>query len=103
MWPPTGRGARKRPADTRGVSTRTPAGGAGDRGYGSEQQQIVQRSHEQQTPDHRKEDHQRWLGKGEEAPARLVLSWRGLALCRVQHLAPMMAQVPLVARSTRPE
>ncbi len=68
-------------------ATSVPAGGAGTDVYGSQQQQVVQRSHEQQTPDHRKEDHQRWLGKGEEAPARLVLRRRGLALLRVQHLA----------------
>ena len=30
-----------------------PAGDAGDHGYGSQQQQVVQRSHEEQTPDHR--------------------------------------------------
>jgi hypothetical protein len=75
----------------------------GTHGYGSEQQQVVQRSHEQQTPDHRKEDHQRWLGKGEKASTRLVLRRRGVALFGVQHLAAMMAQWTPPARSTRPE
>ena len=71
MWPRTGRAVRKRRADrpaSGAIDGRivdadaVPAGGAGYRGYGSEQQQIVQRGHEQQSPDHRKEDHQLWLG-----------------------------------------
>ncbi|CAM5729082.1 hypothetical protein SALBM311S_08401 [Streptomyces alboniger] len=97
LTPPTGHDGRRRPT----VSTRFPTGDAGNRGYGSEQQQVVQRSHEQQTPDHRKKDHQRWLGKGEEASARLVLRRRGIALCRVQHLAATMTQPTGTARSTR--
>lgn len=84
------------------MPSRPPAGGAGDPGYGSQQQQIVQRSHEQQTPDHRKEDHQRWLGKGEETSARFVLRRRGIALCRVQHLPVMMAQKSLATRAAPP-
>lgn len=72
------------------MSSWPPAGDVGDHEYSSQHQQVVQRGHEQQTPDHRKEDHQRWLGKGEKAPARLVLRRRGVALCRVQHLAAMM-------------
>ncbi len=36
-----------------GRATSVPAGGAGTDVYGSQQQQIVQRSHEDQTPDHR--------------------------------------------------
>lgn len=83
------------------VSTWSPAGDAGDHAYGSQHQQVVQRGHEQQTPDHRKKDHQRWLGKGEEASARLFLRRRGIALCRVQHLAAMMTQAAPPARSTR--
>ena len=54
------------------TASRASAGDARDSAYGSEQQQIVQRSHEQQTADHRKEDHQRWLGEREETTTRLL-------------------------------
>src|SRR5690606_28754819 len=68
--PPTGRAARRRRADParppRGVTgdaaDAVPTGDAGNRGYGSQPQQVMQGGREQQTPDHRKEDHQRWLG-----------------------------------------
>ena len=86
-----------------GGLTESSAGGARDSAYGSEQQQIVQRSHEQQTADHRKEDHQRWLGKREETTPPLLGRSRGVALCCVQHLAAMMAQPTGPTRSTRPD
>ena len=101
MWPPTGRGARRRRADGRARPRRRDATGLARTAQSSSRSCSAAMS--SRHADHRKEDHQRWLGKGEEAAARLLGRRSGVALCRVQHLAAMMAQRTGPTRSTRPE
>lgn len=67
----------------------------------SQEEEIVQRGHQQQAADHRQEDHQRRLGKREEAATRLFgRGCGGLAPGCVHHLVAIMTQRDPCWRST---
>ena len=88
-WPPTGRAARRRGGRTdEAALTQPSAGDAGDcRVQLSRNSRSCTAAMSSRHADHRKEDHQRRLGEGEEAPRGSSRAAAAASLCVVSSIS----------------